>query len=583
MGGFLYLEKSEHADATRLQRRHRASLAAMESKGLLRKASLERDQFVLHVFGKMRVDTDNVLELDNGDFVVATGTFIYKKGMGESALRQLYKDVCNESLSFENFLGHFAVWILKGDELLVFNDYRGMYQVFHDEDHTVVSSAFLPVYETLATRTANPQQVFEYFSFETTYGNRTVLKEIGLLDPGYIHQLPERSPTMRKKISLPHFDGSRPFDDQVHDAHALLSDYFAVLAEHFGDRQSIGLTAGYDSRMTLAYLHQAGVRPVVYVHGAADSVDVRIAKSIAKNEGFEIQYDPDEAKTQFESSEFQERLRFAYRYLDGVPHSGVFDDWAMVCERRRGRSRPELLRLYGMGGEIFRRTRHLPDRPHRVAEYVKIQLDDFDHLSYSTLFDKQAFLSNVEDKLRDMLDLKGEMMTRAETELGYPHFSLPRLSGPQMTMQNERAFALVPYAEPVFTYASAEIPIDYKYLGRFQTELIRMADPRLVDYMTNHGFALGAGPNLKARIGERLKSSIPTSVRPFLYRQRARIEKKKSRPFYLADDYLETIFPDGCPNVEPFIDIRSLTDYRLLSRALSLELLLSGRLSGRSL
>jgi hypothetical protein len=580
MGGFLYLEKSSDVEATRPGRRHGASLAAMESKGLVRKASLERDRFVLHVFGKMRVDTDNVLELDNGDFVVATGTFIYKKGMGANALRALYRDFCNGSLSFENFLGHFAVWILKGDDLTVFNDYRGMYQLYHDEDRSVVCSAFLPVYETLTTRTANLQQVYEYFSFETTYGDKTVLQEIGLLDPGHIHQLLKRTSVKRKKISLPQFDGDRPFKEQVRDVHALLSDYFAVLAEHFGDRQSIGLTGGYDSRMTLAYLRQAGVRPVVYVHGPADSADVRIAQSIAKGEGFDIDYDPDEAKTAFEPGGFQARLQFAYRYLGGVPHSGIFDDWAMVCERRRARSRPELLRLYGMGGEIFRRTRHLADRPHTVVEYVKSQFDSFEHSSYSTLFDKRAFLSNIGNTLREMLDLKGEMMTRAETELGYPHFTLPRLSGPQMTTQNERAFALVPYAAPIFTCTSAEIPIDYKYLGRFQTELIRLADPRLVDYMTAYGFALGAGPNLKARIREQVKLYTPMSIRPFLYRQMGRIEKDRSRPFYLADDYLQTIFPDGCPNIESFIDIKGLTDYRLLSRALSLEVLLSGRLSG---
>ncbi len=83
----------------------RASIASMESRELVCKSILEREGFRLHVYEKMRAKSDNVLELENGDFVVATGTCIYKKKIGNAALRLLYSDFSVGELSFENFLG----------------------------------------------------------------------------------------------------------------------------------------------------------------------------------------------------------------------------------------------------------------------------------------------------------------------------------------------------------------------------------------------------------------------------------------------------------------------------------------------
>ncbi|RLA39586.1 MAG: hypothetical protein DRR42_27005, partial [Gammaproteobacteria bacterium] len=325
------------------------------------------------------------------------------------------------------------------------------------------------------------------------------------------------------------------------------------------------------------HLIKSGASPHVYVHGANDSADVRIAQTIATGEGFSIQHSANEAAPDFSLDELPERLEDAYFYLDGIPFSGLFDDWAMISKERRAKHRPELLRLYGMGGEVFRLTRHLADRPHTLSEYLKTQYDNFEHSAYTDLFDKGHYLNSAGAKLVKELGIKNELMSRSEIELAYPLFSMPRISGPQMSLQNERAYALVPYSEPVFTHLGGKIPIEDKYLGRFQAALINRASPSLAGYMSEYGYSFADGPGFKAKVLGLAKQMVPQKLRPFLRRQKAKLKSQKKSPFYLTDDFVRKIFPDGCPNIEPFLQVQNQKDYRLLSKALSLEIILSGK------
>lgn len=574
MGGFLYCRKSGVVKPEHLGR----SLQVMKSKGLVRKSVLKRSQFELHVYGKMRVETDNVLELDNGDFVVATGTMIYKRRMGTVALRELYTDFCNEDLSFENFLGHFAVWVLKDNNLTVFNDFRGMYHVFQNSDQSVVASAFLPVYESLTERTPSAQEIFEYLTFTAHFDDQTMLKEIRLLDHRVMHGLGRESLKRPKRISIRVIDEDRPFEEHASHMHEKLGEYFSTLASNFGDLQSLGLTGGYDSRLALAHIRLAGARPIVYVQGDADSIDVKVARAIAKGEGFDIQYSEEEAQPSFAVGEFYDRVKLAYHYLDGTPHPGLFSDMAMVSAERRNTEREEKLRLYGMGGEIFRTTRSVPDRPLSVTEFMTSEYDSFDDADYSPKFDRAQFLERLGQKMAEAMSLKNGMMTRQEVELAYPHFTLCRGAGAQMTLQNERAFSLAPYSEPMFTIASGRVPLKYKNLGLFEAELIRLADPGLASYESAYGFAFSDTPNMKTRLKEAAKLSIPISVRPFMHHQIERFSRIRKMPFYLEERYIREIFPDGCPNLQPFIDIAGTTNPNRLSRAYTVELMLSGQL-----
>ena len=215
-----------------------------------------------------------------------------------------------------------------------------------------------------------------------------------------------------------------------------------------------------------------------------------------------------------------------------------------------------------------------------MPDFMTSEYDTFDDVAYGTGFQKTKFLANIANKIGRALNLDDETIGRVDAELAYPHFSLCRGAGPQMTMQNERAFSLVPYSEPIFTFSSARVPLDYKNLGRFEAELIRLADPGLASYQSAYGFSFTDGPTLKARLVQKAKQLTPIAVRPLLHRQKARLKQSRELPFYLEQEYLREIFPDGFPNIKPFVNIGKITDHKILSRAYTVELILSGKYCG---
>jgi asparagine synthase (glutamine-hydrolysing) len=577
MGGFVYIRKIAGEDAEAFGKRCRKATYPMERCGLPEKAVISRGEYQIHVYDKMRVPSENVLELDNGDFVIGTGALFYRKQMGVAALKRLYAEFGSDQFSFENFYGHFAVWILKNDELALFNDYRGMYHVYHDRDMNVVSSAFLPVCHTVPTRTPRYQEIYEYLTYGMLLDHKTVIEEVDVLDRRQVVKPLDRESSYAKPLHVRKFDGSRPMSDQVEEVHHALEDYFGTVTRHFGDQQSIGLSGGYDSRMTLAYMKNSGADPLVYTHGDEDSMDVKIAKMIAAGEGFALQYSENKAKPEFPASALPDRVANAYYYLDGIPWTGLFDPWAMTVDARRATERQDLVRLYGMAGEIYRRSRHLANRSYHISQYLQIQFDAADYSAYGNHFNKRQFLDGCGAKLLRTLDIDGEVMQRIDCEMAYPHHTLPSMSGPQMSNQNQRAFALTPYAEPVLTLPSREISMQFRYLGLFQGELIKRVSPSLAAYPSEYGYSFSEGPGMKARIREFAKLAMPKSVRPFLRRRKSRLSWPKELPFFQSDAYIRQLFPDGYPHTGQIVSLDGVRNPVVYSNALTLEILLSGR------
>jgi asparagine synthase (glutamine-hydrolysing) len=577
MGGFLYLKKPGDYDANEFAEFGRRPRKVMQARGLVSHAELDREQFSLHIYRKSRIESDNLLQFDNGDFVAAVGTCIYRKSIGQSALRQIFTDFNSGNLLFEEFLGHFAIWIFSAGKLTVFNDYRGLYRICANQDRSIISSSFLAICESLKTRTPEPQGVFEYLAFDSVYGDDSIIREVQILDDKLVHQLLPRPANAGKTINLPEFDGRRKLTDQVHAAYGLVSAHFKTLADLFGNRQSLGLTGGYDSRLILAFYRQAGISPYIYVQGENSSTDVRIAKLIAAGENFAIRHEENEARVEFSIGNFPAQAKAAYLYLDGLPHMGLFDDWALASEQRRLIARPESLRIYGMGGEYFRATFAARDRPLPLDAYIDILFSKTDFSSFSGLLDKRSFAKRFGEKLSRTFELDGDRISRPQMDLAYRDWRLTGSAGPQMTLQNERAFAMTPFAEPIYPHVSAANPIALRNHGRFEAELIKLADPKLASYTSAYGYAPVDGPGTRAIVKTYLKQRLPRSIRPLVYQKMRGANQHGQPPFYLAPDYLAAVFPDGCPNVAPFIDLQSITNHRVLSRALTLELILSGQ------
>src|SRR5262249_45427812 len=142
----------------------RDPLDVQRTRGLRLSDRIDEREFVVFVFAKALLTPPNVARFHKGDFIVATGTLLYKGSTGAEPLRALYEDFSAEADVFTELLGQFAVLVRKHGVLYVFNDFNGLYHVYSDPAKTVLSNSFLAVARSTRTQAISKQELFEYLS-----------------------------------------------------------------------------------------------------------------------------------------------------------------------------------------------------------------------------------------------------------------------------------------------------------------------------------------------------------------------------------------------------------------------------------
>src|SRR3954464_5067668 len=240
MGAFLYVRKAPGAGIEGVRRRYRGALASLAAKHLTEGQALDGGSFVLFLFQKRFVKSEQAVLFPGGDFIAAVGTLFYKGKTGAGALRRLYEDFDGPADLFSDLAGQFAVVVRKAGALYCFNDYFGIYHVYADERAEVVSSSFLAILSTLKDARLSPQAFYEYVFDGATYGDETLIQGIRRLDGSRIHGLQPRAQSMPKSCSLARSGPPARFDDQVDAANADLVAYFEMLRAACGERLLLG-------------------------------------------------------------------------------------------------------------------------------------------------------------------------------------------------------------------------------------------------------------------------------------------------------------------------------------------------------
>ena len=125
MGAFLYVRKAPGAGVESVRRRYRGALAGLAAKHLTEAQALDGGGFVLFLFQKRFVKSEQAVLFAGGDFIAATGTLFYRGKTGAGALRRLYEDFGGPADLFSDLSGQFAVVVRKYGVLSCLNDYFG--------------------------------------------------------------------------------------------------------------------------------------------------------------------------------------------------------------------------------------------------------------------------------------------------------------------------------------------------------------------------------------------------------------------------------------------------------------------------
>lgn len=569
MGAF-FLVKRTAADTP--DQRFHALQSEFQKQGWENPITLSAAGCDICVFPKRSGGPAAIHIVDETNFCVSTGTLIYRRKHGPVALEQLHYDLIDGSVDWRNVYGHFCVLSAAHDCLSVFVDRLGTYPVFHNRENTVLSSIFLGVAASEARPTVNSQCVYEYVFQGATYGDETVLENIGRLDGANgIRFQPHRAPgEVQIAPPLASADAPATFEDGVARNVENLKRYFAALAACFGEKIDTALSGGYDSRLTLALLQDQGILPRLHVYGRSHDEDVRVAKAIAEGEGFDLVHTDKSGKPPIEVDRFGEIVARNFHLFDGTPPDGILDDGADVKTRLERCSGGELM-LNGGGGEVFRNFFYLPDRSYRTRRFLWSFYNRFDPRLCTARFDENRYFERLGEKVKRTVGTNEEVLKRQEIEFLYPAFRCRYWMGRNNGVNNALGYALTPFIDANIVPDAVATPLKFKNYGRLEGAMIRMVSPALAAYESAYGHNFLDPPPQARKLKDLSTFLRPPALRRFTYRLHRR--SRDSWTYYLKPDYIAEILRDDFSYMRRFVDVENIADGEQFARICTLEYL----------
>ena len=145
------------------------------------------------------------------------------------------------------------------------------------------------------------------------------------------------------------------------------------------------------------------------------------------------------------------------------------------------------------------------------------------------------------------------------------------------SINTQFSHTLLPFGELQLITKVIHIPLKYRNFNRFRIDLTKKIDIDLAKYQTNYGFNCIDDIKFKTKLKTNLKTAVPISLRPYLrsYIQSRIIKKRQHQSaYYLNEAYLNEIFDSEDMILSQFVNIDKVSDSDMLSRILTVELLM---------
>lgn len=512
-------------------------------------------------------------EMD-ADWIAVAGTLFYRGKVGEPALKALLADFTPSFDRWADILGHFAVALHKGGKLFVFTDWAASFHLYRTADHSVMSTSFLATARSLNRLTFKAQGVYEFVFNGMPLGEETVFEQISRHRRTQIVELGATVAVHEAPRKLAIAESGEAVDAMIARIAASLRAAFAAPALHFAGNIQCPLSGGFDSRLVLALLLDAGARPSLYVYGASDSIDVQIATHIAKAEGFAIEVFEKAAFRRITPDEFPEIAERNFHEMDGTPMDGGMFDAGGNAKARHDRARGGALAVSGAAGEIFRNYFYLADRPLSTKAIVDSFYVLFDPADCTDAFSEQAYVRAVDEKVQLALGVGTERRSRLEIESAYTLFRCPAAFGREISMVGRFGSYFVPFCEYVVAREAANIPVRLRTHGVFQSMLMQHVNRRLAAYPSAYGHSFVEPPSFGHRLADATSLYRPPWLRRYSYRmKRALVRQENPRTGFMSEEFLGRVIDTSFPAMSRFFRMDRLSDRGFLLAISTLEYL----------
>lgn len=534
--------------------------------------SISNEIFELYLY-KNNNQAPFFLRFDNGDFIFSQGTLFYKRLYGNASLEALYEDFkINENGIADSLVGNFSVIIFSNNKLFIFNDFLGLNRIYHTDRFELISTSFLAISQSLKTKTISDQEVYEYIMRGSSYGEKTVLKEIKLFESGTITEVLKCNSKKKFKFNYQKSIYQDDFDKMVSIVSEKLLSIFSLIVDEFQSNISSALSGGYDSRLMIALLRRFDIQPYIYVYGSDKDLDVINAKRIADSEEFPLFHSNEKRNKNIAIDTYADIIHKNFYFYDGLGNTGIFNDGTDIITRNR-RTKGGKIQINGGGGEIFRNFWSLPNRAFTSKELVTHAYDGKFYDEFGKRFNKDVFLKNFSKKIDKAVGANGSKLSRRQVEMVYPLFRLKYWQSLNNSVNIKLSNTLTPLIDPSLLFISFDIPLKFKQDGRFQAAVINKIDNKLATYMSNYGHSFSDEIPYKIRAKRFVVEHLPMFAKPLIRGLARKFLSKGAMPYYLSNPYLSKIFDLEDLNIKEYVDISKINNSDFLSRALTIEYL----------
>lgn len=562
MGAF-FIARSAGSAGERLDQAHRR-----HGFDLARSAVV--GDFSLHLYRKLDGAGGLYVETGADGFACLVGQLLYRGASGEEALRRYCADLAQDSLDRERVIGQFAL-LLKDDRgLRLLADPMGFFQVYIDEATGLAASSFWALLEMLPGITVDVAGVYEYAWNGATFGGKTFVKEIRRLPADAQVTFDGEMRLVRSTRADPahHRTPARGFDSYVEEHAGRLRRLSDDLAAAFGDNLRISFSGGYDSRLILAGLKAAGLRPGLFVYGKDGDTDVEIAKQVAEGEGLALDV-IDKSRLIVESDAASaSRQENDFVLFDAWKVDGVFDDGADAIDRRRRHERGRVP-LNGSLGEIYRNFFYIPDRPLALREVVDSFYSTYAPAACTGRFSTADYAAGLVQAFRTELGCSDERVSRSQVERLYPLVRGRYWTGRDVNLNLRFGRMIFPFMQAQLIDGTADIPLRFKTHGRLEARLIERLDPASAGYASGYGYRFCDPPPLRHRAKSWLTLFRPPWIRRHSYR--LRFARSQPLPPYLARGALKRLMDPSMPYMRRYFRPERLHDPDAFNRVATME------------
>jgi hypothetical protein len=563
MGTFFIAQKTVSCETCeRLSQAHQQYGFALARK-------LSVGNFLFYLYRKLDGQGGFFIETGPDSFACLVGELLYRGASGEVALRRYCVDLVSGTVDHERIIGQFALIIKDQRGLRLLTDPYGFFHVYFNEATGIAASSFWALLELLPKVTIEASGVYEYAWNGTTFGGKTFLKEIRRL-PAHA-QIMFGGEMALARMAMPRPSSScspaRRLESYVDEHAERLRRLFGELAV-FGDSLRVSFSSGYDSRLILAGLRAAGLRPGLFVYGQDSDTDVKIARQIAAGEQLTLDVIDKRQMGIADDEATQTQQKIDFVLFDCWRVEGIFDDGSDALDRRR-RHEQGRVPLNGSLGEIYRNFFYMPDRSFALKDVVDSFFSSYAPAACTDRFDVADYASGLVRAFQTELTSNDEHVSRGQVESLYPLVRGRYWTGRDVNVNLRFGRMFFPFMQSQLIDGTAEIPVRFKNYGLFETHLIERLDPLIARYSSGYGYRFCEPPPIRHRAKSWFTLYRPPWLRRYSYR--LRFAKPRTLPRYLSRGHLDKLMDASMPYMRRYFHPERLYDADAFNRVATME------------